>query len=364
MTDERQGMQEGSPAGAPGPERQRGGLGFAPAAPSLEEDAIAKDLGTGGWAFVVLCARSTQVFLTNNNMQMAAAIAFYSFFSLFPLSLLIILVYDLFQPQATAPEQVHLARALGAFIPVSQDVIASSIRTAVESRVATGPLAVATLVWASTAMFATLRKGINSAWNLRVPRPWLRERVIDLAATMSAGLLFMALLIATAALREFAEEGTPAEAVGVFSGPVWLSVSSLFMTFVAFTLVYRFLPNRPVRLRDVLFGALMAAIAFEIAKGVFFLYTKSRAAVDSIYGPLTSGAVLLGWLYTSAAIVLIGALTAAIYTRLTERGIVTHLAIWTFGVWPGVKKVQRFLRKQAVLRARAARRRVGGGRKG
>ncbi|MSQ25286.1 MAG: YihY/virulence factor BrkB family protein [Dehalococcoidia bacterium] len=334
-------------------ERRQGGLGFAPSAPPLDEDAIARDLGTGGRAFVVFCARSTQVFLTNNNMQMAAAIAFYSFFSLFPLSLLIILVYDVFQPQATAPEQAHLARALGAFIPVSQDVIASSIKTAVESRVATGPLALGTLVWASTAMFATLRKGINSAWNLRVPRPWLRERVIDLAATTGAGLLFMALLIATAALREFAEDDSTA-AIGLLSAPVWLSVSSLLMTFFAFTMVYRYLPNRPLKLRDVLFGALMAAIAFEIAKGVFFLYTQQRATVDSIYGPLTSGAVLLGWLYTSAAIVLIGALTAAIYTRLTERRIVTHMAIWTFGVWPGVKKAQRFLRRQAVQRAMQA----------
>ena len=53
----------------------------------------------------------------------------------------------------------------------------------------------------------------------------------------------------------------------------------------------------------MLFGALVASLAFEIAKGLFFYYTRARADVTQVYGEFTSVAVLLGWLYISAAIV-------------------------------------------------------------
>lgn len=331
------------------------------AAALVEEDKLAEGLGTGGKAFVTFCARSTQVFLTNNNMQMAAAVAFYSFFSLFPLSLLIILAYDFFVPQATALQEAQLARAISTFIPVTQDVIASAITRAAESKAAAGPLSLAALVWASTAVFATLRKGINSAWNLHVPRAWLKERVIDLGATTGAGVLFLGLLVATAAVRGVAEEEVPRGAIGLFTGPVWLNISSFLVTFLSLAVVYRVLPNRPVRWRDVLFGALIASISFEVAKAGFFLYTETRANTEVIYGSFTFVAVLLGWLYVSAAIVLIGALIAAIYTRLVARRIVSERAIWTFGVWPGIKHVRRWARRHVLARTevKAESERVG-----
>ena len=303
--------------------------------------------GRGGKAFVLFCARATQTFLTSNGMQMAAAVAFYSFFSLFPLSLLIILSFDFFVTQTPFQEE-ELARAIGTFVPVSPETIANSISRAANSADITGPLALIALIWASTAVFATLRKGINTAWNVYTPRPFLRERVIDLTITAGAGLLFMGLLLATTAVRALAGDADNVNA-GIFGGPSWLTLSSLATTFLAFMVIYRLMPNKKVHLPEVLFAATMAAVAFEIAKGGFFLYTQSRDDVNQIYGEFTSVAVLLGWLYVSAAIVLIGALTASIYSQLIRLGIVSHADIWTFGIVPGVRK----------LLARARSRRAG-----
>jgi membrane protein len=325
-------------------------LGEAPPGQSSDDEALVAGVGTGGRAFVVVCARSVQQFLTNNSMQMAAAVAFYSFFSLFPLALLIILAFDFFVPVSTPLQEENFATAFGTFIPVSQGDIATTLDQAASNKEATGPLALIVLVWASTAVFATLRKGINTAWNVRTPRPWLKERVIDLTATALAGLLFLLLLIATTVIRSFAE-GSSTEA-GLFSGPVWFTVTSLAITFFVLTLVYRFLPNRKVEVKNVLFGALVAAIVFEIAKAAFFAYTQTRADVNQVYGSLTTVAVLLGWLYTSAAIVLIGSLTAAIYTRLTEGKIVSHGDIWSFGILPGLRKLRRLRLRRARRHAR------------
>ncbi|MBM4405640.1 MAG: YihY/virulence factor BrkB family protein [Chloroflexi bacterium] len=305
---------------------------------------LAAGLGTGGKAFVVFCARATQQFLTNNSMQMAAAVAFYSFFSIFPLSILIILSFDLFVNQ-TAVQNANLVRALATFIPVSQDVIADAVRTAADSKAVAAPPAIVGLVWGSTGVFATLRKGINTAWNIRSPRAWVKERIIDLSITFGAGMLFLGLLLTTTVVRSFAE--TDVEDVGFFTGPPWLFFLSVLLLWVSFVVIYYFLPNRKVRLKETLFGGLIAAVSFEIALGAFFYYTRSRLNTSPIYGSFTSVAVLLGWLYVAAAIMLIGALICSIYADLVRLRIVSETAIWTFGIWPGIKHARRWMRRMA-----------------
>ncbi len=297
--------------------------------------------GRGGKAFVIFCARSVQHFLTNNSMQMAAAVAFYSFFSLFPLAFLTLLGFDLFVDDTAVPQE-QLTRIIGTFIPVSQDVVSRSIESASGSRQTIGPLALIGLIWASTAVFATLRKGINTAWNVWTPRPFLKERVMDLTLTAIAGLGFMGLVITMTVVRSYTGTEELGSSAGLLSGPVWWTASSFSITLLTFTMLYRFLPNRVVRLKDVAFGALIATVVFEIAKGAFFSYTQSRQEVTQIYGSLTSVAVLLGWLYVSAAIILIGALIASIYTQLLQRQIVSVVDIWSFGAVPGARKVWRW----------------------
>ena len=286
-------------------------------------------------AFVAFCASSVQEFLTNNSMQMAAAIAFYSFFSLFPLSLLIILGYDIFRPESPVRDE-QLARVIGNFIPVSQDVIAQTVSGGART-LTVGPLAFFGLLWASMAVFASVRKGINATWNIRAPRPFLRERVIDLSVTAGAGLLFMLLLYSTTVIRQFGEQS------GVFGGPAWQSGVSLGITFVAFSGLFWFLPNRIIRFRDVLFGAAIAAVAFEVAKAIFFYYTRQRADLDQVYGSLSSVMLLLGWLYISAVIILIGSLVTAIYTRLIHNRLVSHADVWSLGFLPSARQLWRSL---------------------
>ena len=76
--------------------------------------------------------------------------------------------------------------------------------------------------------------------------------------------------------------------------------------FLVFSLIYRLAPYVPVDWRDVLPGALLAALAFEICKAGFVLYLDRFANFESVYGPLTSIIVLLLWFYVSALILILG----------------------------------------------------------
>ncbi len=269
-------------------------------------------------------------------MQMASAIAFYCFFSLFPLSILIVFIYQAVTGSQVVQEDV-LVRAISNFVPVSQEVLAQTINEVAGTWDwrATGPLAVIGLIWASTAVFATLRKGINAAWGIWVPRTFLKERVMDLTLTTGAGIVFTLLLFSTAALREIPE-------AGLFSRDSILSALPAFaLSFLGFTFLYWFLPHRRVRVQDVLFGALLAALTFEIAKGFFLSYSARREALGHVYGSLTGVAVLLGWLYLSAVLVLLGCLITAIYTHLIQIGFAHHRDFWSFGLVPIVRLIRR-----------------------
>ena len=89
---------------------------------------------------------------------------------------------------------------------------------------------------------------------MRIPRPFLRERVIDLSFTVGAGLLFTSLLISNTVIRAFAETNNPAEISGLLAGPAYLAVSTWLVSFLALVTLYRFLPNTHVQVKNVLFG--------------------------------------------------------------------------------------------------------------
>lgn len=78
-----------------------------------------------------------------------------------------------------------------------------------------------------------------------------------------------------------------------------------------FALFYRLMPTRPVRARDAIAGALIAALLFEILKGSFGLYLRHFGGYQVIYGALATIPIFLVWTYLVWITVLIGAEIAA-----------------------------------------------------
>ena len=74
-----------------------------------------------------------------------------------------------------------------------------------------------------------------------------------------------------------------------------------------FALIYRLAPYVKVRWREVLPGALLAAILFELVKKGFVIYLDRLANFEAVYGSLASIIVAMLWLYLSAQILIYGA---------------------------------------------------------
>ncbi len=283
---------------------------------------------------VIICKEAVNDFLDKNCPHLAAAISFYALFSLFPLVLAMISVSGFILGSPVRGE--NLARDISQLIPVSAEFVGDTIQGVVSARTITGVLGIFGLLGAATAVFGAIRKGVNAAWGIRRPRPFLHERLIDFLLALGAGILFIVSVSFSAILGFFKEITTliyPSAAVnGDF---VWDQVAQVIpalITLLIFVLLYRFLPNTKVRFRDVWWGALGAGVAFELTKMVFVWYVRTFPVYNVVYGTIGAVVALLTWVYISAIIFLFGALVTSRYAayRASRRAEESAIqALWS-----------------------------------
>ena len=289
--------------------------------------------------FILFCSDAVNDFLGKNCAQFAGAISFYALFSFFPLVLAIISVTAFVR--GSDADRTELAQQIAEVIPVETDYIGDRVDDVVSARGPLGVVSVLGLLWAASAAFGSIRKGINSAWGIRKTRPFLRERLIDITLVLGAGLMMIVVLFLTpifALLRELTDSVAPETelASDVFWGLAAQSLSPV-LSFLSFVLLYRFLPNTKVQLSDVWLGALLAAVAFEGAKWGFVWYVNTFPVYNVVYGPIGAIMALLTWVYVSAIILLFGAHLTSRYasfpTRIREeRGLKL--------LWTGLSRVR------------------------
>ena len=259
-------------------------------------------------------------FVRKNCPAAAAALAYYTLFSLFPLSLLVISIAGFVVGPSIDKEE--LAAKIAAVIPISTDFLVETMQGVVEARAITGIVSLVGIVWASTAALATLRKGINTAWGIPVSRPFLRERLLEFGLTLGAGLLLVALLFVTPTIGlflEIAEYVIPKAQASVATWNMIAQVMNSAISFISFVVLYRFVPNTELRLRDIWRGALIASTVFEAVKWGFVFYIRSYSVYNVIYGSIGAMMALMAWVYLSAVIILFGALITSRFARFSAK---------------------------------------------
>ena len=271
--------------------------------------------------FVLFCTDSVNDFLNKNCPHIAGAISFYALFSFFPLVLAIISVAG--YVSGSEADQTRLARNIADVVPVSGEFVAETVEGVVNARLFTGIASILGLIWAASAAFGAIRKGINAAWGIKKTRPFLKERLMDFTLVVGAGLLMTFVLFLTpifAFLREITDAIDPE---GDVASDMFWTVAAQFLTFLvsflSFLLLYRFLPNTKVQLGDVWLGALLASAVFEGAKWGFIWYVTTFPVYNVVYGAVGAIMALLTWVYVSAIILLFGALVTSRYATYPTR---------------------------------------------
>jgi membrane protein len=258
-----------------------------------------------------------EVAFGSDDLTHAAAIAYYALLSFLPFLLLSISLLGVFP----AGRQVRgdVLQFVLRYFPAQPDFLAQNVDAFTRTRIQLGIGGALGLLWASQGVFGAISTAVNHAWAVERPRSFWRHRWFSLLMMSTAALLLFITLLVLSASKV---SGTPWAAI-VFSEIPRLEAltgwGSRLMAFLVFAfivgLIFYFVPNTTVRLRDVWPGALLTALLWRVAFEEFAWYVRSWARA-SVHGSIATVVWFLIWIYISAVILLYGVEFTAALARL------------------------------------------------
>jgi membrane protein len=267
-----------------------------------------------------------RLWFANNPFQHAAALAYFTVFSLAPLLIILLAVAG----AVFGEEAVHgeiFSRLVGQIGPQAAAALEETVR---KSRIEVAGLwptllAVLALLFGGTTMFAQMQTSLNQYWGV-APRPgrndvlvFLTTRAVSLALVFVIGLVLLASVgmgMLVVALLRFANAWVAIPITVVAAVHV---TASLCLTTLLAAMIFKILPDVTLKWSDVWRGAFVTASLFVAGQWVLSEYL-TRVSVASTYGAAGSVVVLLVWVYYSSLILLLGAaVTRAMVQRRGRR---------------------------------------------
>lgn len=254
--------------------------------------------------------------------QMAAALAYYTLFSIAPLLVIAVAVAGaVFGEEAARGEIVTQIQGLlgKAGAEVVQTALANTQNPQAGNGIVPSIISTLALLFGASGVFIQLQDSLNAVWNVE-PSPQagvkaiVRKRVFSFAMVITIGFILMVSLVVSAALSAlstFTNQLVPAleSFWKLFNLGISLGVFTLL-----FALIYKYLPDITIAWRDVLVGAFFTALLFSVGKELLGFYL-GNGSFGSAYGAAGSVVTVLAWIYYSVQIMLFGAEFTQVYTR-------------------------------------------------
>lgn len=254
--------------------------------------------------------------------DMAASIAFFTFFSLFPLLIGLIVVASFFIDTNALNQYVD--QILTDTLPGSASFVKENIDAVIRLRGAAGAVSIIGLLWSARKMTGAMSRGINRALDQSRSHPAVLSPLRYFLMTLSIPVLLL-LMIGVLTTLEFLaklELGSVSRLINEASplAPSWRSGVIYLFVFGVFVLIYKLVPYGEVTWREIVPGAVFSTILYELGKKAFLLYLDNVAQFEAVYGSLSSIIVLLIWLYYTARVLLFGAELIAV-RRQSDRPV-------------------------------------------
>jgi membrane protein len=171
-----------------------------------------------------------------------------------------------------------------------------------------GGLGLGALVVSAIALVLTIDRTLNGIWRVRRPRPF-GQRILIYWAAITLGPLLLAGSLGTTSYLVSAGRGLVAALPGVLA--IAIGALEFLVLATAFTALYRYVPNTPVKRTHAMVGGIFAAIGIELAKRILAWYISTVPTYSMVYGAFAAVPILLVWIYIAWVIVLLGAVITA-----------------------------------------------------
>lgn len=239
--------------------------------------------------------------------QASAGLAYYTFFSIFPLMLVFIAAGSYFvdshQVFTTVTQFVQQA------LPISRQVINENLEEILRARGTAGVLSLLLLLWSASGMFTNLAYNINLAWPAAARRNFLQRRLVGLWMIVGLiGLIALSLILSWVTTRLPFLNVDNASPSSLLLLRIVSALGSWLMIFLVFMMLYRWIPTRRVGWSSTFWAALIASLAWKTATAGFAWYLRSGfGQYQLVYGSLGAIVAFLFLIYMISLITLFGA---------------------------------------------------------
>jgi membrane protein len=250
-----------------------------------------------------------EAFFKDNCLGMAAQLAYYFFFALFP-ALLVVLVIASYFFENSGEFVNDMFLLAGGLLPAEGlDIITKQLVKISENQAGLLTIGMVTALWSSSAAMTAIIDTLNSAYDIEEGRAWWRVRIIAILLTVSVAVFIVvsfALVLAGPSLAErlalwFGLGSTFEWGWKILQWPI---VFALVSTGIA--LVYYFAPDAEQDWTWLTPGSIVATMLWLLASLGFKYYVSTLGSYES-YGVVGGVMVLMLWFYISGLVILIGA---------------------------------------------------------
>lgn len=261
----------------------------------------------------------------HDGMLMAAAVAYYFALSLFPLLLVLVAGLGVALKSTTTGQdaQHQLLAALEQQIsPELSNQVGRALAIVSENADSRGPAGFVALLVTAIAIFSQIDQAFRRIWRLpdEPKRGWLAwlgllafRRLKALLMLLGAGVFVMAATVSSLVWSAVQAADVPALQVAKELNWVGSLFANVSLNFLAFAVVYRYVPRIRIQWGEALRGACVAAVLWEIGRQVVTIYLVHRGYA-SAYGVIGSFIAIMLWAYYAMIVVFLG----AEYTRVVR----------------------------------------------
>ena len=251
----------------------------------------------------------SQTWTIKSPPRLAAALAYYSMFSLAPVIYIGLTIVNLIAVRIDPLSRFLgvIEESFGSEMATTLDEMLANLSPVSSSGSILGTLiGVGALLYAATGLFAQLKYALNTIWDIPVrtqgvPIGFIRDRLLAFVMVMGVGLVFVLGIAANALFSWFISLLQVEPTWGI-----WHYLVILGLTTLSFAVLYKYLPDVKVRWRFVWSGSLLGAALFTLGYWVVGIYLR-YFSISSPAAAAGSLAVILIAVYYSAQIFLFGA---------------------------------------------------------
>ncbi|WKE65591.1 virulence factor BrkB family protein [Gallaecimonas kandeliae] len=244
----------------------------------------------------------------------AGAMAYISLLSLVPLVAVLFSLFSAFPGFEQIKGQLQ-SFVFDNFVPAASDVISQQVQGFATNASKMTALGIVFLVVTALALISSVDRTINQIFRIHKGRRWSVAFAIYWSVLTLGPLLMGASLAITSYVV-----GMEVFQQGALSGvrTSLIRLAPFLASWAAFMVLYLLVPNKRVKVRHAVGGAVLAAVLFEFSKRAFAFYVAQVPSYQLIYGTLAAIPILFFWIYLCWLIVLLGAELTAYLTECDE----------------------------------------------